>query len=62
MKNINLVVKKRGVETLVITITATTEDGVVTQDIDLGGNATGPALWGARQVVEALQAMDRSSK
>jgi len=60
MKNFKIDIDKRGLEVLVVRISAQKEDGTfVTKKIDLGGNATTAAFWGARSVIEALREMEK---
>jgi hypothetical protein len=59
MKHFDMKIKKRGVEQLVVTISAQTEDGrPLSKDVDLGGNATTAAYWGAFEVIKTLQELD----
>lgn len=59
MKNVKLEVRTRGCETLVATLSGNKDDGrVVKQDINLSGNSTTSALWGAKMVVDALKDME----
>jgi hypothetical protein len=58
IKKVSLVQKKWGIEVLVLELVVEKWDGTVSrQDIDLGGNGTVCAAWGANSVVAALQSM-----
>jgi hypothetical protein len=55
MKNFKLEVSKKGIETLWLTLSVEKADGTKAfKAIDLGGNATTAAQWGAMMVVKAL--------
>ena len=60
LKNIQLSIKKRGIEVLVLTLSAEKEDGTkVSRDLYLGGNYCSAARWGAQSVVDALVELDK---
>lgn len=49
---------KRGCEVLVVRVSTTKSDGTtVFEDINLGGNTTGAALWGASEAVKAINSI-----
>ena len=55
MKKVGLVVKKKGCEQLIVTVVVEKDDGTELKcDIDLGGNCTSAACWGAKQAVKAI--------
>jgi len=61
MKNIELTVATRGIERLTLTLSAEKDDGAkVFKSVDLSGNATIAAWWGAAKVVEALNEMEKA--
>ena len=55
MRNFELKVVKRGIESCLVEVSAVTHHGnTVTKQIDLSGNATSAALWGAQTALSAL--------
>ena len=55
MKSIRLENKKRACECCILTVVIEMEDGTeLQQDIDLSGNAIFSAVWGAKEVVAAI--------
>jgi hypothetical protein len=55
MKNFKIDIRRRGVEILIATVSAETDDGkVVQKDVDLGGNATTAMYAGASRAIHIL--------
>ena len=61
MKSIYLDTKKKAIEVLILTLEVNRNGKVYSKDIDLSGNATGAAHWGAQTVVDALNEIERDN-